>query len=552
MINLDVKQTNLGNILIVDDQPDNLRILDQMLTEKGYLVRKAINGNLALQSAQSSPPDLILLDILMPELDGYEVCQKLKSNSETQEIPVIFISALDEIFNKIKAFEVGGVDYIEKPFQVEEVVARIKNQLTIQQQKKQLQAEIIKRKETEEILYQSRALINSVVNSSLDGIAAVQSVREVTGNICDFRCVLVNPILTNLLGIKKENLIGKLIVKRLLKRLNSDLFDKFIQLVETGEPLAQDIYLQKNNQTYCYHFIAVKLGDGFAITIRDITQRKIMELNLQETNKLLQKRSLELESMNKELTAFSFSLSHDLKAPLTNVYMLTDILQQEYSYLLDKEGKEFLTLIDYSAKKMNQILEDLMVLSDLKERTLNMTKVDLASLVKYIFQQLKMKHPEQNAELIIPSEIYAICDQRMLKIALDHLVNNAWKYSAKKEKIIIEFGAFLTKDYISEDQIIFAQCPVIPPIGGEITGLVDDNVDVIYFVRDYGVGFDIEKADNLFTPFQRFHSDEKFEGTGMGLSTVQRIIHRHGGSVWAESKINQGTTFYFTLSLPQL
>ncbi len=424
MSNLEVKQTKLGNILIVDDQPDNLRILDQMLTEKGYLVRKAINGNLALQSAQSSPPDLILLDIMMPELDGYEVCKKLKKNSQTVEIPVIFISALDQTFNKIQAFEVGGVDYIEKPFQEEEVIARIKNQLTIQQQKRLLQSEIIKRQET--------------------------------------------------------------------------------------------------------------------------------ELNLQETNKLLQKRSLELESINKELTAFSFSLSHDLKAPLTNVYMLTDILQQEYSHLLDQEGKDFLNLIDYSAKKMNHILEDLMVLSDLKERTLNMTKVDLVSLVKHIFQKLKMKHPEQNAELIIPSEIQAICDQRMLKIALDHLVSNAWKYSAKKEDFTIEFGAFLTKDYIREDQIIFAQCPIVPPLVAEITRVEDNNSEIIYFVRDYGVGFDIENADNLFMPFQRFHSDEKFEGTGMGLSTVQRIIHRHGGSVWAESKVNKGSTFYFSLSLPQL
>ncbi len=140
------------SVLIVDDLPNNVRLLSIMLTEKGYQVRKAINGQMALNTVRSLIPDLILLDINMPDLNGYQVCEQLKADEKTREIPVIFISALDDVLDKVKAFQVGGVDYISKPFQGEEVMARIENQLTISRQKKQLQNEIQERQKAEETL----------------------------------------------------------------------------------------------------------------------------------------------------------------------------------------------------------------------------------------------------------------------------------------------------------------------------------------------------------------------------------------------------------------
>jgi two-component system sensor histidine kinase/response regulator len=140
------------NILVVDDKPDNLRLLSAILSDYGYTVRKSLNGHLALNTIRQVPPDLILLDINMPELNGYQVCEILKKDEQTQEIPIIFLSALDDVLDKIKAFKLGGVDYITKPFQGEEVIARIENQLTIQRQKKQLKAEIESRKKAEESL----------------------------------------------------------------------------------------------------------------------------------------------------------------------------------------------------------------------------------------------------------------------------------------------------------------------------------------------------------------------------------------------------------------
>ncbi len=141
-----------GNILIVDDTPNNLRLLSTILVDHGYVVRKALNGKIALNTVHQVPPDLILLDINMPESNGYEVCETLKADRQTQEIPIIFMSALDDVLDKVKAFRVGGVDYITKPFQAEEVIARIEHQLTIQKQKRQLQLEVQERKKAEESL----------------------------------------------------------------------------------------------------------------------------------------------------------------------------------------------------------------------------------------------------------------------------------------------------------------------------------------------------------------------------------------------------------------
>ncbi|WP_204103887.1 MULTISPECIES: diguanylate cyclase [Spirulina sp. CCY15215] len=286
------EQEFLGDILIVDDLPENLRVLSQMLSENGYKVRKAINGKIALRATQSAAPDLILLDIKMPDMDGYEVCSQLKANPETTEVPVIFISALDEVLDKVKAFQMGGVDYITKPFQVEEVIVRIENQLTIQRQKLQLQEEIKQRKETQEILHQSRALLASVLNTSLDGIAALEAVREpTTGKIADFRCIVVNPVISRIVERKKEELTGKLILKKFLSQRDPLLFAEFVKVTEMGEPLEREFCYERGDRKIWYYISAVKLGDGFAVTVRDITQQKQVLLSLQAENQELAERS---------------------------------------------------------------------------------------------------------------------------------------------------------------------------------------------------------------------------------------------------------------------
>ena len=265
-------ETPKGNILIVDDIQENLRFLTRILTKEGYKVRGVTNGTMALRTVRNHLPDAILLDIKMPDMDGYQVCEALKSDEKTSEIPIIFLSALDQVFDKVKAFKVRGVDYISKPFQPEEVLVRLETQVTIQHQKRQLKEAIERHQQTAQIAYQSRAMLANLLNSSLDGIAAVQAVRgDIAGEIEDFRCLVVNPVFARLLGRKRTELAGEPVLKKLLNQLSPGLFDLLVEVVETGESLEGEVHLENDYLGKCYYFTAVKLGDGCSITIRDLT-----------------------------------------------------------------------------------------------------------------------------------------------------------------------------------------------------------------------------------------------------------------------------------------
>ncbi len=248
--------TPRSSVLIVDDLPNNVRLLSIMLTEKGYQVRKAINGQMALNTVRSLIPDLILLDINMPDLNGYQVCEQLKADEKTREIPVIFISALDDVFDKVKAFQVGGVDYISKPFQGEEVMARIENQLTICRQKKQLQNEIKERQKTEEtleiylhavshdlrnpVIGMSMILNNLIKNSQGETKEVSRKILQQMANSCDRQLTLID----SLVETRQNDLWG---VSLALKPLS---------LYEIGQQIGQEweLRLKENQATLINNF----------------------------------------------------------------------------------------------------------------------------------------------------------------------------------------------------------------------------------------------------------------------------------------------------------
>jgi PAS domain S-box-containing protein len=257
-------------ILVVDDQPSNLRFLSDILNKTGYSVKKAISGELALNYAIASPPDLILLDIMMPEMNGYEVCLQLKANSQTKDIPVIFLSVLDQVYEKVKAFQVGGIDYITKPFQVEEVLVRIENQLTIKNLQNQLQNQ-------NQYLQETQSLLASVLNSSLDSITAFTAIRNHQGNIRDFQYLLLNKTAEEIFQRKADDLINKYLLEEMPGHQESGLFDAYVKVVETGENLSTKIYYHYDKIEAWFQITAVKLSDGLAVNLRDITSEKIAQ-----------------------------------------------------------------------------------------------------------------------------------------------------------------------------------------------------------------------------------------------------------------------------------
>jgi PAS domain S-box-containing protein len=264
-------------VLVVDDQPSNLRFLSKLLTAQGYQVYRAICGQLALNVAIAHCPDLILLDIRMPEMNGYEVCRRLKATAETEQIPVIFLSVLDEMNDKLQAFRVGGADYITKPFQVGEVLARIDKQVGLQKLQQQL-------KEQNYQLQQSQSLLASILNSSLDGVVAYSAVRNSEGNIVDFQWLLINPAAEKFYGLLLNEIVGKNLLAELSQLRNNGLFDLYVSVVETGETVDREFSYEHERDTIVWlHIVAVKLNDGLAVTFRNITDRKRAEIAMRDS-----------------------------------------------------------------------------------------------------------------------------------------------------------------------------------------------------------------------------------------------------------------------------
>ena len=224
------------------------------------------------------------------------------------------------------------------------------------------------------------------------------------------------------------------------------------------------------------------------------------------------------EAANRELEAFSYSVAHDLRAPLRSIDGFSPALLEDCADKLDEEGKVYLGYVRESAQQMAQLIDDLLSLSRVTRAELRRSPIDLAAIARTVLAHLQRNQPDRTVELVIAEEMPAVGDPDLLRIVLENLLGNAWKFTGKCSRARIEFGQM-------------AQA------GG-----------AVYFVRDNGAGFDMAYADKLFGVFQRLHSASEFEGTGIGLSIVQRIIRRHGGRVWAEGEVGRGATFYFTLA----
>jgi len=253
-----------------------------------------------------------------------------------------------------------------------------------------------------------------------------------------------------------------------------------------------------------------------------------MLARIQEQNAELQKardemeqrviaRTVQLEAANKELESFSYSVSHDLRAPLRGIDGFSQALLEDYDDRLDAQGKSYLQRVRAASQRMAELIDDMLSLSRVSRGEMKSETVDLGALAQNIAAELQNVDRRRQVEFTIAAGLLAKGDARLLRVVLENLLRNAWKFTGKNSTAKIEVG-------------------------------VDrQNGQPVYFVRDDGAGFDMAYAEKLFGAFQRLHSSTEFQGTGIGLATVQRVIRRHGGRVWAESKVGQGATFYFTL-----
>jgi light-regulated signal transduction histidine kinase (bacteriophytochrome) len=254
----------------------------------------------------------------------------------------------------------------------------------------------------------------------------------------------------------------------------------------------------------------------------EIVDRQQAQQHAQDLNQELQQAVTELKSVNKELETFSYSVSHDLRAPLRSIDGFSQALLEDCDEQLDPNGRDYLRRIRAATQRMGQSIDDLLTLSRVIRSDMHRESVDLSRLASQICMDLQHAHPTARVEVVIQPQAIDRGDSRLIQLMLENLLNNAWKFTANNPQAKIEFG-------IVTDPGAATPHPA-------------------YFVRDNGVGFDMVYVGKLFSPFQRLHSISEFPGNGIGLATVQRIIHRHGGRVWAEGALDRGATFYFTLA----
>ncbi len=252
--------------------------------------------------------------------------------------------------------------------------------------------------------------------------------------------------------------------------------------------------------------------------IRDISERKRVEKAMRQLNKALQLKTTELEATNKELEAFCYSVSHDLRAPLRSIDGFSQALLDDNASQLDDTGNDYLRRVRTASQRMAQLIDDLLRLSRLTRGEIRQERVNLSALARNIADELKRSEPQRKVTFDIAEGLEVQGDTRMLQVALENLLGNAWKFTSKHSTATIEFGR------------------------------MQSNGNTVFYVRDDGAGFDMAYTQKLFGPFQRLHGVREFEGTGIGLATVQRIVTRHGGQAWAEGAVERGATIYFTLA----
>ena len=584
MIDPMIQKTDQHDILIVDDNPETLALLGRILDERGYRVRPAPNGRLALKAVAARLPDLILLDVKMPEMDGYEVCRRLKSEEKSRNVPVIFISAHGEIAKKVEGFKAGGVDYIAKPFEREEVLARVGAHLRLRELTEGFEQQVNQR--TEELILANQQLVQQIAErrraeADLSWEAQVnQAAAELSrkllspASVDDISFLILEHAkrltrsafgFVGYIDLKSNDLVCPTFTRDIweeCKVVHKDIvFKKFTGLwgwvLKNRKPLLTNApgddprssgtpaghvpihrflsapaligpklvgQVSVANADYEYTHRELEVIERFANLYAIAVQRQRDEDELARYRNhlegLVRERTAALEASNRELEGFTYSVSHDLRAPVRHIDGFIELLRKKTGTNLDEQSRHYIDAISDAALKMGLLIDDLLSFSRMRNHAKSLKMVALTSLVRDVIREVEPDTAGRTIDWRIDDLPTVEGDTAMLRVVLVNLISNALKFTLPRGKAEIEIGSLPGQDS-----------------------------ETVIFVRDNGVGFDMAYADKLFGIFQRLHRADEFEGTGIGLANVRRIIARHGGRTWAIGHVDQGATFYF--SIPQ-
>ncbi|MGF1523790.1 MAG: response regulator [Leptolyngbyaceae cyanobacterium] len=510
-----------ADILAIDDTPENLQLLSQLLTERSYKVRSVTKGRTALRAAQAAPPDLILLDINMPEMGGYEVCEHLKADERTREIPVIFISALGETLDKVRAFQVGGVDFVTKPFQVEEVLARIETHLQLCSLRQQLQ---LQNQQLQQVIRDRQRAQETFTKAFRSSPSPITITKLEDGQFLE-----VNLSFLRLSGYTRNEVIGYHVDELNLGLDPSGYREGLAELQEAGVLHNREFELRTKGGEYRTVLLSVELielrGHRCALAIaNDITERKRLE------------------------NEFISLVSHELKTPMNSLIGALDLLGTGQLGSLTDQGQQMISMAISNAERLVRLVNDILDLERMKSDTL--TLHPQVCNLPYIFEQAAtvMQAMAQEAQITLvvePINVKLCVDCDRIQQLLTNLISNAIKFSSPGSSIWLtaqiqkEAGNREQGTGNREQSIPSRHRPILP------------SPHLLITVRDQGRGI---PADKLYLIFERFQqvdaSDARAKGgTGLGLSICRQIVQQHHGHIWAESILGEGSTFKVLLPL---
>ena len=614
-------KTERANILIVDDKVSNLFALEEILSRPGRNLIRAINGKDALKIVLNKDIDLIILDVQMPDMDGFEVAKILKSNKRSREIPIIFASAEKKEHQFVlKGFEEGAVDYLYKPLNAEITEAKVSVLLQLHLQKKELtrknatlekyallinnSADLIciinprtmkfeevndaanamlgytademkgtllsfylaredrfvlqdlNNANEEKFSFETRAYTkdrvikwlhwNIVYKSELwfanaRDVTGVKEVEEIKNHLAivvkqsndaiylhnnEGKIISWNEGAEKIYGFSEEEALN-MKIWNIVPDHSLQEMQAVIYTILKGEKIQslQMKRITKYGRMIDVVFSASVITDpnnnlkSVAITERDITLQKKADREIKLLNAELTRHVEELQVSNNELESFSYSISHDLRAPIRAINGYAHIILEEYSGAFDEELKRLFGIIETNGIKMGALVDDLLAFSQLGRRTVTKKIFDFNRMINRVVDDfMAVSDPRLHISILPLKSTEG--DEALLHQVFVNLVSNAIKYSSKKERSVIDIGC-------SENE-----------------------QEYTYYVKDNGTGFNMAYVHKLFGVFQRLHKNNEFEGTGVGLAIVQRIVAKHGGRVWAEGKEDEGATFYFSLPRP--
>lgn len=509
-----------ADILVIDDTPENLHLLANMLTERGYKVRSVTKGVTGLRGAQAAPPDLILLDVNMPQMNGYEVCQQMKADDRTREIPIIFISALGDVLDKVKAFQVGGVDYITKPFQVEEVFARIETHLTLRQlqkqlqiQNEQLQQEIRERKQAEE-------KFKKIFLASPNPITMT--------TLPEHRFIEVNPSFLRMSGYTQDEVVGYT-AGELQLGIAQEIYDRAIQqILEIGSVHNQEFEFRTKNGTHKTVLLSIELidfgGTYYALNIiNDITERKRLE------------------------NEFISLVSHELRTPMNSLIGALDLLSTGKLGTLTDKGRQILDIATTNTERLIRLVNDILDLERMKSGKIAMrkTKCDAAQLMTQAAEVMRPMADSAQIQLeVAPCSVELWADADRILQTLTNLLSNAIKFSESNHTVWMDAELKLASHTTSSSETNSNQAN---------TPADRLSPHLLITIKDHGRGIPSDKLQSIFERFQQVDASDSRNkgGTGLGLAICRNIVEQHEGRIWVESTLGQGSTFYVSLPLAQ-